>query len=471
MKPILDALLEDPKNILKSRYNDGFEVGGEELEPFYLAAAKRKFDQLATKIPTLQRLATEQGIDSITSLDDLVKLLFPHTVYKSYPLSYLEKSRFVKLTRWLNGLTSLDLKEVDASGCQSIEEWIELLDNTTDLRLLHSSGTTGKLSFIPRTLDEVETSALILKDVIRDWYGDNVGPDLMKDPVPLIQPSYKSGYQTMLRTGEIQAELFGISEENRLYLYDDRMSADICYLAGRIRAAEAKGELGSLELSPGLIAKRDEYVAREKNKTESVQKFFQKAIDKFGGQDVFLCVTWVMLFEAMSEAKDHGVSNIFGKDSVLVTGGGDKGYSLPDNWKETIFEGLGFDRAYELYGMSELMSGCPQCKNGHYHIPPVVIPFVLDPISGEALPRSGEQTGRFAFLDLLPETFWGGFISGDEVTLSGFDNTCPCGRQGPYLLPEIRRYSAKEGGDDKINCAGAPEAHDKAMEYLINASR
>jgi hypothetical protein len=87
------------------------------------------------------------------------------------------------------------------------------------------------------------------------------------------------------------------------------------------------------------------------------------------------------------------------------------------------------------------------------------------------LPRTGDQTGRFAFLDLLPETFWGGFISGDEVTLSGFDNTCPCGRQGPYLLPEIRRYSAKEGGDDKINCAGAPEAHDKAMEYLINASR
>ena len=96
------------------------------------------------------------------------------------------------------------------------------------------------------------------------------------------------------------------------------------------------------------------------------------------------------------------------------TGGGDKGYVLPDNWKETIFEGLGFDRAYELYGMSELMSGCPQCEHGNYHISPVVIPFVLDPISGEALPRSGEQTGRFAFLDLLPETFWGGFVSGDE---------------------------------------------------------
>lgn len=471
MKPFLKALLDNPRSIVHARYNDGFEIPGRDLEPFYLAAAQQRFNQLQSRVPTLQRLAAEQGIDNIGSLGDLVRLLFPHTVYKSYPLSYLEKNSFTKLTRWLNGLTSIDLKGVDASGCQSIEEWIELLDNTTDLRLLHSSGTTGKLSFIPRTLEEVQTSGLVLRNVIRDWFGDNAGTDLMKTPLPLIQPSYKSGYQTMLRTGETQADLFGITEDNRLYLYDDRMDADLCSLAGRIRAAEAKGELGALELSPGLIAKREQFIAREENKKDAVRKFFQQAIERFGGQDVFLCVTWVMLFEAMSEAKEHGVANMFGKGSVLVTGGGDKGYVLPDNWKETIYEGLGFDRAYELYGMSELMSANPQCEHGNYHISPAVIPFVLDPISGEALPRVGEQTGRFAFLDLLPDTFWGGFISGDEVTLSGFDNDCPCGRKGPYLLPEIRRYSAREGGDDKINCAGAPEAHDKALEYLVNASR
>ena len=26
------------------------------------------------------------------------------------------------------------------------------------------------------------------------------------------------------------------------------------------------------------------------------------------------------------------------------------------------------------------------------------------------------------------------------------------------------------GGDDKINCAGAPEAHDRALEYLLSAA-
>jgi hypothetical protein len=120
--------------------------------------------------------------------------------------------------------------------------------------------------------------------------------------------------------------------------------------------------------------------------------------------------------------------------------------------------------------MSELMVSCPACETGNYHVPPVIVPFVLDPGTGEALPRSGTQTGRFAFLDLLPDNYWGGLMSGDEVTMAGWDEPCACGRPGPYLAHEIRRYSDKEGGDDKINCAGAPEAHDNAIAYIINAA-
>ena len=183
-----------------------------------------------------------------------------------------------------------------------------------------------------------------------------------------------------------------------------------------------------------------------------------------------MCTVWTMLYEAMGEVKAQGYTNIFGKDSVLITGGGNKGVELPEGWKEMIYEVTGFNRAYELYGMSEMTSPFVQCDHGNYHIPPTIIPFVLDPITGEALPRTGKQVGRFAFLDIVPKTYWGGFISGDEVTLSGYDNDCECGRKGAYVGSEVRRYSEKEGGDDKINCSGAPEAHDKALEFLLNAS-
>jgi hypothetical protein len=33
-------------------------------------------------------------------------------------------------------------------------------------------------------------------------------------------------------------------------------------------------------------------------------------------------------------------------------------------------------------------------------------------------------------------------------------------------MPEIRRFTDKNGSDDKISCAGAPDAQEKAMEYL-----
>ena len=44
-----------------------------------------------------------------------------------------------------------------------------------------------------------------------------------------------------------------------------------------------------------------------------------------------------------------------------------------------------------------------------------------------------------------------------------------CGRIGPYVHRGIRRYSEKEGGDYKITCAGAPDAHDKAIDFILQS--
>ncbi len=71
-------------------------------------------------------------------------------------------------------------------------------------------------------------------------------------------------------------------------------------------------------------------------------------------------------------------------------------------------------------------------------------------------------------MDLVPETYWGGIVTGDEVTLGGWDIPCRCGRLGPYVEPTIARLALQHGGDDKINCAGAPAAHERAMEYLTD---
>ena len=74
------------------------------------------------------------------------------------------------------------------------------------------------------------------------------------------------------------------------------------------------------------------------------------------------------------------------------------------------------------------------------------------------------QTGRAAFFDLVPQTYWGGFASGDEITVD-FE-PCACGRTTYHAHSTIARFSEKRGGDDKITCAAADDAHAAAIEIL-----
>ena len=68
-------------------------------EAYQLAIIAERFGELRPKVAQLGKLASLQGIESIKALDDVAPLLFQHTVYKSYPVSLLEKGRYDLLTR------------------------------------------------------------------------------------------------------------------------------------------------------------------------------------------------------------------------------------------------------------------------------------------------------------------------------------------------------------------------------------
>jgi hypothetical protein len=185
---------------------------------------------------------------------------------------------------------------------------------------------------------------------------------------------------------------------------------------------------------------------------------------------VYIATLWPILYEWAEDGLKRGLRNVFGPNSIVLTGGGPKNKVLPDNWREQAYEFLGTRRTYEFFGSSEVMGLCAKCEAGNYHLPPTLITFLLDKETGNPLPRADGQTGRLALFDLLPATYWAGIVTGDKVTMGGWEQPCGCGRLGPYLYPTIQRYSQLEGGDDKIMCSGAPEAHDKAMEFLSRLS-
>ena len=62
---------------------------------------------------------------------------------------------------------------------------------------------------------------------------------------------------------------------------------------------------------------------------------------------------------------------------------------------------------------------------------------------------------------------WGGFVTGDQITLD-WDTDCACGRTSVFVHDSVSRYSEARGGDDKINCVAALDAHAEALDYLTS---
>ena len=238
-------------------------------------------------------------------------------------------------------------------------------------------------------------------------------------------------------------------------------------LAGRLQSAKAKGELGKLQMLKALSYNKGELIRLKRNRPKYMATFFDNMVKNYQGRQVFMLGTLTSMIDAALEGEKQGLSNVFASDSAIITGGGLKGQEVPDDWYERICTFYGVKNIRDGYGMTETTGYCPSCDQNHYHIYPHFIPFIFG-TDGQVLPRTGVQRGRFGFYDLLTESYWGGFQTGDEVTLHWDDDQCSCGRTGPWLEKKIQRISEKNNGDDKISCAGSQEAYDSFIDYLLD---
>jgi hypothetical protein len=125
MQTLYQQMLGDPRHFLENAYDAGCELTTPQLNDIHLSAIRAAFERLAPHLSALRKLAAAQGIETVTHLAEAVSLLFPHTVYKSYPLSLLDGGKYTQLTRWLGGLTSVDLGAATCAGVNSLDDWID----------------------------------------------------------------------------------------------------------------------------------------------------------------------------------------------------------------------------------------------------------------------------------------------------------------------------------------------------------
>jgi hypothetical protein len=460
----ISLLPENPAGWAQHRFEHLFAIEAAEREALQLAALKLRFARFKDAVPALQVLAAKQGVDRIDTISDVLPLCFDHRVLKNYPLTILENRDFGKLTAWLNKLTMHNLLRVDLSGLQTIDQW---LDRLTEYGMLigTSSGTTGKLSFVPRSQDEFGAWRVSYLEVNRA----SSGTDTLVEKLPMFSATYRGGHQMMLKiTSLFSPEMCG-GEEHWHTLYNTSMPADLMALSGKLQAAEEKGEIEKLGLDPVLLEQRRLILEQGRRKEQDMEEWFGKLIEDFRGRQVRIGAPFAELYRVAKAGVEKGLKPEFAPGSTLSGGGGMKGYKdAPDNWEEIITDFFGIDKLGSMYGFSECIGHAPLCDHGYFHFLPYVIPMVLD-VEARELPREGVQKGRLAVFDLLAESYWGGFISGDEVTMH-WDESCACGWGGPRIEKQLRRYSEAEGGDDKITCAGSQQAYNEFMDFVSGAA-
>ena len=463
------ALANDPTEFFENDINQMGTIDREEMEQLHLAGIQTRFNDLRNKVPVLKKLADKQGIDEIKTLNDIVPLLFEHTMYKSYPSTFLEKGQFPQLTKWLDKLTSYDLSDLDVSHCTSIDEWIAYMETASPLRISNSSGTTGTMSFLPHSAEEWEMQGKTQDMVLAQRFGADT--QLFSEPFEMIYPFFRSGYTASMRTNDVRVKYLLDGDEERLHCaFPTHMSSDVLYLAARIRAAQAKGALDRLKIGDGMRARYEEAAKLDADMPERRQQFFDEMFERFKGKRIWTGGSWSLLHPMAVAGLEKGQENMFSPDSHVIGGGGAKGMTPPDNWEADVARFTGVERIEMTYAMSEVFAWHRVCSHGRMHLAPWAIPFVLDPDTSEILPRKGVVTGRAAFFGLIARTHWGGFITGDEITID-WDSQCGCGQTTYHIDQKIQRFTEKTGEDDKISCAATPDAHKEAMSFLSNLSQ
>lgn len=444
------SALDDIKALVHAA--DPYRDAPANLRELQLEAVRERFAEKRQQLKILDRRASEAGITEISSLQDVVPLLFTHTNYKSYPETFVDKGQWSNMNMWLQTLTSKPVTGVDMDGIKDADDWIARL-SAAGHHLFASSGTSGKCSFLDQTEQDVAlASEAYVQGFLGQW-----APRKPNRERPSFTFFPATGVHRLCTHNYHFFSHYIAPEGEAHFISDEPLRATPGIRAGQLRRALAAGTA-----LPEEIAAFE--AENQKNAALANDRFnaFVDKIDSKRDQPIALGVMWPAAFQLMEALKARGVQDgAFHPDTMVMMGGGIKGVVLPDDFREQIYRffGLSPENYLNSYAMVEMTGLNPFIHHlNAYAMPPWIVPLILDK-SAETLlnPEDGKGVieGRMALFDLLTDARWGGLISGDKVTI---DFTSADGFSGP-LVRSIARYQDLEEGEDKLTCAGTIDSY------------
>jgi hypothetical protein len=460
------AWMDDPYGALGYSNTKMHSVPREQADALQLVGINLRLEQRRAQIPVLAKLAEAQNISRVSRLEEAAPLLFTHDIYKSYPISLLAKSRFGQMSKWLGRLTPYHLTDVAVDDCRSIDQWLERIRAQTPLDVATSSGTSGTMSFFPKSKRDYRSAVTGLRVQLTERFGEERPRAEFDEPIHVLTPFYRDGYSNVARLPAYFLDTFCKGDPALLHTaLPFKASADLMWLAARLRAAQAKGDVSRIDVPESLLARRAEWEGLAAEIPSRQAAFIREQVPRLAGQRVFALGITTLFYEIARSGLEEGVRADFAPNSVVVAGGGGKGVVLPADADEVIRRFFGVDLR-GAYGMTEQNFYLNTCEHQRLHIPPWVTVLLLDPGSGAPLLRDGVQTGRASFFDMSQDGGWGGIITGDRISVDY--GPCPCGRTTLHIDKKIQRFSEITGDDDKLTCAATPGAQAEALHLLTS---
>ncbi|MGE0761032.1 MAG: hypothetical protein AB7O38_28730 [Pirellulaceae bacterium] len=371
------------------------------------------------RIPVYGQLAEDVGLLGETDLDEILnELTFTDEVFKSYPPEWLRQGNYQAMTEWLDSIFSHPLT-IDGGAIQDLATWrARLLE--AGVRLTYSSGTSGRMSFVPR--DPLTWQALVRNSQTYTnftWWENERGERQPFDC--LIAGPRGEGMG-------IQGAGAGLA----------RMAVRTHYLFDQVVAAEDVQSLGH----PGTATRTPH--ADDQPAYSAAHAFLSRAATEQRPVLVFGTPFHVLrLCERLQKFEPAVRAHEL---SVVATGGGWKTFSdqrIPQQQlRELVYQTLGIppQRCLDAYSTSELNCTLISCKAARYHVPPLVEAATLDEAGQGTTGREG--TGTLAFLDPFAMSYPGFFITGDVAELR--QGSCECGRHGWFVAGEFSRPAHRE---------------------------
>jgi hypothetical protein len=436
----LFALAEQPDPISATESVD--------LQELQLEAARERYAEMRPRIRLLDQRASDMGVEHIEKMTDMVPLLFAHTAYKSYPVSFVDKGQWDRLTLWFATVSSTSMADVDLDGVVDVDDWISRLE-AAGHGVFASSGTSGKGSFIDQTQADIDRIADLLT---RIWGWPNQPPRDNSRVLFSLTPS--AGPARLVYAFQAQAK-YNARPDAIYTLTDEPIRMGELNRIMRLQQALASGKA-----TPAEVAEFEAGIADRADEMKRNYERLAVAIDRHRHEPMIFHGSWPQAWSLLEACRQLGLPDgDFNSETIWLGSGGTKGLRLPDDYQDQVarfFEGA---RRYRGYGMSETSTHSPVCEKGRFHVPPWLTLFILDETGDNVRwAPAGPVTGRAAYWDAVWEGHWGGVISGDWITADY--GRCACGRPGPTVEDSIRRAKDVIGiEDDKISCAGAIEAY------------